>query len=45
MDLIDYTKTWAKGEVIQGRIMVLAGIVLLIVAVAMKVDTEDAFEH
>lgn len=35
MNLLDYTNTWVKGEVFQGKIMLVIGVVLLIAGIAI----------
>ncbi len=35
MNLLDYTSAWVKGEVFQGKIMLLIGVVVLVAAIAI----------
>ena len=35
MNLIDYTTTWVKGEILQGKIMIIIGVILLIAMIAI----------
>lgn len=35
MNMLDYTNAWVKGEVFQGKIMLVIGVILLIAAIAI----------
>lgn len=35
MNLLDYTTTWIKGEVLQGKIMLAIGVIMLVGAIAI----------
>jgi hypothetical protein len=35
MNLLDYTNTWVKGEVFQGKVMLVIGVIVLIAAIAI----------
>lgn len=35
MNLIDFTTTWVKAEVLQGRIMLIIGVLVLVAAIAI----------
>ena len=41
MNLLDYTTTWAKGDIFQGRIMLTIGIVLLIAGITIFRSNHD----
>ncbi len=43
MELIQYTSEWVKGENVQGKIMLILGVVLLIASVFILKGTNEIF--